>query len=62
MCVFAALFWGLVATWLIGEECEEWEVLCFFFPLDGKDVEGGVWEEDKAPKFMILKIMCYLKS
>ena len=34
----------------------------FFFPLDGKDVEGGVWEEDKAPKIMILKIMCYLKS
>lgn len=35
---------------------------CFFFPLDGKDVEGGLWEEDKAPKIMILKIMCYLKS
>lgn len=34
----------------------------FYFPLDGRDVEGCVGEVDKAPKIMILKIMCYLKS
>lgn len=36
----------------------------FVFTLDGRErvVEGGVGEEDKAPKIMILKILCYLKS